>query len=210
MPSVSIVSDVESYANLALIAVGDTPTAPMRDLAADLEEILGLAATVVTARLPLPDEAYDVRRGQHLAPRVLGLLRSLRASADTLVLGVANSDLYAPGLSFVFGQADTLGGVSTISLTRLYPAFYGRPHDVPTFRRRAAIEGVHETGHLLQIPHCPDRHCVMYFSSTIVDSDRKGPLFCPRCRDQADRVVVPARALIASATADGSGEPSVG
>ena len=183
------------FSRLCLVAIGDTPTAPIRDMAADLESVLGLTVATTTARLPLPDDAYDVRRGQHLAPKVLALLRAARGRTDDpslLVLGVANSDLYAPGLSFVFGQADTLGAVAVVSLTRLFPAYYGRPHDVPSFRRRGAIEGVHETGHLLGLAHCPDRGCVMFFSSTIGDSDRKGPLFCNRCRALADRAVVPA------------------
>lgn len=191
------------FSHLCLVAVGDTPSVPMREMAEDLEQILGISSSVVAARLSMPDDAYDPRRGQSLAPRILGMLRAARGRSDTLVLGVANSDLYAPGLSFVFGQADTVGGVAAVSLTRLYPAFYGRPHDLPTFRRRNAIEGVHEVGHLLGIPHCPDRHCVMYFSSTIMDSDRKGPLCCARCRLLADRAVVPVRPLVAQEAADG-------
>ena len=189
---------METFSEVLLLAVGDTPTAPLRDAAEDLGRVSGLTTVVSSHRLPLPDEAYDVRRGQTLAPRVLQRLRTLRqglASAGDgtrpLILGVANADLFAPGLTFVFGQADTTGGVAIISLTRTYPAFYGRPHDVPTFRRRNAIEAVHEVGHLLGIMHCEDRHCVRFFSSTIVDSDRKGPLFCARCRTLADRAVVP-------------------
>jgi len=66
-----------------------------------------------------------------------------------------------------------VGGVAVISLTRLYPAFYARNHDMESFRRRSAIEAVHEVGHLLGVHHCEDRHCVMFYSSTITDSDRK-------------------------------------
>lgn len=195
------------FSNLVLVAVGDTPLHPIREAAADLQDILGISTGVASTRLPMPEDAYDARRGQSLAPRVLSMLRGARGRSDALLLGVANTDLYTPGLSFVFGQADIAGGVATVSLTRVYPAFYGRPHDLHTFRRRNAIEGVHEVGHLLGIAHCPDPHCVMFFSSTIADSDRKGPLPCVRCRQLADQAVVRTAASSAAA-ADGPLEPA--
>lgn len=199
-----------AFSDVLLVPFGETPTVPILEAAEDLGRVSGLTARVSAERLSIPEDAYDVRRGQFQAPRLLQRLRHVRAGAwgadggarsapdgraaaegvgPTLLLGVATVDLYAPGLSFVFGQADVLGGVAVISLTRLYPAFYGRNHDLDTFRRRGAIEAVHEVGHLLGVHHCEDRHCVMFFSSTVADSDRKGPLFCAHCRTLADRAV---------------------
>jgi predicted Zn-dependent protease len=40
---------------------------------------------------------------------------------------VANADLYAPGMNFVFGLADSDGRRAVISLARLRPEFYGSP-----------------------------------------------------------------------------------
>jgi archaemetzincin len=189
-----------------LVPIGDTPLAPVHDVARDLGTILGVSAKTSSGRIVLPEEAYEPRRGQHLAPKLLARLRAVRgeSEAGTRILGVANVDLFAPGLSFVFGQADIGGGVAVVSLTRLYPAFYGRPHDVDVFRRRGAIEGVHEVGHLLGIGHCTDRGCVMFFSSTMADSDRKGPRFCGICVDQATRAVaVPNAGGLEASAADG-------
>lgn len=184
------------FSDVLLVPIGETPLAPVHDAADDLARISGLSARVSPERMPIPDDAYDVRRGQFQAPRLLQRLRAARTGPDgwirrgaTLVLGIATVDLYAPGLSFVFGQADTVGGVSVISLARLFPAFYGKSHELETFRRRTAIESVHEVGHLLGVHHCDDRHCVMFYSSTIGDSDRKGPIFCTTCRVMADRAV---------------------
>ncbi len=190
----SSLDEMARAAPLRIVPVGDAPSATLPTLLGDLSEILGLPAGVWEDRLVLPDPAFDAHRGQFLAPRVLHALQEHRRRSggdrtEALVLGVANSDLYAPGLSFVFGQADPARGAAVISLARLYPAFYGRPHEPLLFQRRAAIEGVHEVGHLLGLAHCPSRTCVMFFSSTIADSDRKGPLFCPDCRARADRAV---------------------
>lgn len=187
------------FSDVLVIPFGETPLAPLHEAADDLGRITGLGARVSPERMGVPDDSYDVRRGQFQAPRLLQRLRVARTAPDgwirrgsTLLLGVATIDLYAPGLSFVFGQADTVGGVAVISLTRLYPAFYARNHDLESFRRRSAIEAVHEVGHLLGVHHCEDRHCVMFYSSTIADSDRKGPLFCSDCRSIADRSLAPA------------------
>ena len=42
-------------------------------------------------------------------------------------------------------------------------------------------EAVHELGHTLGLEHCPDRSCVMYFSNSLADTDRKGEAYCSRC-----------------------------
>jgi len=51
------------------------------------------------------------------------------------------------------------------------------------FLRRALTEAVHEVGHLLGIGHCPQPTCVMHFSNSLYDTDRKGPTFCSRCQE---------------------------
>nr|WP_243666411.1 matrixin family metalloprotease [Vulcanisaeta sp. JCM 16159] len=42
-------------------------------------------------------------------------------------------------------------------------------------------EVLHELGHSFGLDHCADPRCVMYFSNTIEDTDRKGPGYCQRC-----------------------------
>ena len=92
-------------------------------------------------------------------------------------------DLTVPGLNFVFGLADPASRGAVISLARLYPEFYGQPRDPGLFKARALKEAVHELGHLLGLGHCPDPACVMAFSNSLSDTDRKGPEFCARCRE---------------------------
>jgi archaemetzincin len=93
---------------------------------------------------------------------------------------LVDHDLYVPGLNFVFGEASQK--VAVISFTRLRQEFYHLPEDRGLFHRRALTEAVHELGHTYGLQHCKNPHCVMFFSNTLMDTDRKGPEFCTECK----------------------------
>jgi archaemetzincin len=65
--------------------------------------------------------------------------------------------------------------------------------DKETFRRRAVKEAVHELGHTFGLSHCASPRCVMRFSNSLADTDRKGSEWCELCEQelQADRRNVP-------------------
>ncbi len=98
------------------------------------------------------------------------------------LLGITGADLYVPGLNFVFGLAKRRTAV--ISLHRLRQPFYHLPEDREVFSHRVLVEAVHELGHTYGLSHCSDPACVMYFSQTIADTDRKGPTFCAACHPE--------------------------
>lgn len=128
-----------------------------------------------------PDFAYNPGRGQYLAMSILQRLHGVRLADEEKLLGVVDRDLYVPDLNFVFGLADPTAGVALISLTRLRAEFYGQPPNGPLFLDRAVKEALHELGHTYGLRHCPDPDCVMHFSNSIEDTDRKRAVFCPHC-----------------------------
>ncbi len=100
---------------------------------------------------------------------------------NKVILGICNFDAYSSGLNFVFGQASMTGGVAAIYLPRLRQEFYGLGTDTSIFTQRVLKEVTHELGHAFGLIHCPKQSCVMHFSNSIVDTDRKAKDFCNMC-----------------------------
>jgi archaemetzincin len=165
---------------IRLISVGTLPPAMLGFLQEGLTQELG-AVVRMEGNLPLPASCPE-GRSQYPGAPFLAALAAARSPGEEVVLGVTGVDLTAPGLNFVFGLADPPSGCAVISLARLYPEFYGQPRDPRRFKERAVKEAVHELGHLWGLGHCPDPACVMSFSNSLSDTDRKGPGFCEACR----------------------------
>ncbi len=146
------------------------------------------AEVIQSEAVPLPATAYDSRRRQYRAETFLPLLAPYRQGHKDLVLGVTEVDLYVPNLNFVFGLADPRQRCAIISLARLNPEVYGLPGAPHLFKERALKEAVHELGHLLGLGHCANPSCIMFFSNSLADTDRKGPGFCPDCRRRVGRL----------------------
>lgn len=88
---------------------------------------------------------------------------------DGKVLVVVDFDIGAPGLNFVFGQADLRNKVAVLSIVRLGEN-----------RGRILKEAKHELGHLFFLSHCKPP-CVMAFSNSVFDVDEKSHQFCGLC-----------------------------
>jgi archaemetzincin len=148
-----------------------------------LTEVGNLVATSFDAKIVLAPgiallpSAYNARRRQYHSTHILQTLAQVKQEDWERVLGVVDVDLYAPDLNFVFGEADKHRGVAVFSLARLRPR--GSSDEAKAlFLRRAATEAIHELGHTYGLRHCRDPHCVMWFSNTLAESDRKGLTFC--------------------------------
>ena len=167
---------------ITLLPVGNPDRRALDDLARDLS---GMGFVVEPAgRRALPQGAFDARRGQFHADALLDLALSVRAGR---VLAVTDVDLYAGDLNFVFGMAQPSGQACVISLFRLH-----LDADEERFRGRALKEAVHELGHTFGLGHCIDPGCVMWFSNTLRETDRKGIAYCPRCEKKLRLVRRPA------------------
>lgn len=173
---------------VGILPIGHIDPAILRRIQEELEQIFPDTTCKVVAEKPtLMDRAFDKKRNQYRSNVILSEIQAFAAGKKVFdrVLGVVDVDLFVPELNFIFGEASCPGKAALISLWRLRPEFYGESPDEAVFLARAVKEAVHELGHTLGLRHCPRGSCVMHFSNSIFDTDKKQRLFCDECYLQA-------------------------
>ena len=167
---------------IVLVAVGHVDKRILEELREDLSKSFNKKVFVGKEILE-PDYALNKTRDQYFSTAILNsLAKQEEYSAFERVLGIVDHDLYVPELNFVFGEASHR--VAVISLSRLRQEFYGLPRESSLFHRRVVTEAFHELGHTYGLGHCQNPRCVMFFSNSLMDTDRKDTEFCQGCRSQ--------------------------
>lgn len=143
---------------------------------------------ILRDEMPIPRQAYNSKRGQFFSTQILEVLTAYSKTVEAdRILGITSVDLYVPHLNFVFGEAQCPGRTALISFHRLQPEFYGFSPNAELFLERILKEAVHELGHTLGLGHCERLECVMFFSNSILDTDRKYSSFCKTCNRTLER-----------------------
>ena len=121
--------------------------------------------------LPITTDAWSDRRGQYDAYVLLDhLVQRMRPGTALWIVG---DDIFCENVNFVFGLA-MFHIAAVVSTFRL---------DAPAM---VIKESVHEVGHVLGLQHCRNR-CVMRFSNTLEDAQRKPDTLCEACRRALER-----------------------
>ena len=167
--------------SIVLVPIGPVPPDLIDRLQRELPPIVERDITV-GAEIPRPQNAFDSKRQQYRGSALLAELERREFPEAERVVGIIDADAYAPGLNFIFGQANRPGRFAVVALPRLRESFRSQPEDADRFRQRALKETVHEIGHTFGFVHCENRTCVMHFSNSLGDTDRKGARFCARER----------------------------
>lgn len=127
----------------------------------------------------------DKNRGQANAINIIKIIDNLNEivqEEDDYILYLVDADIYIPGMNFIFALADPPRKRVVLSLYRLKRDYYGHSMvSIDRFKERVFKEILHEFGHIFGLRHCNNPECVMSFSNTLVDLDRKLPMFCRNC-----------------------------
>jgi archaemetzincin len=173
---------------IGILPVGQIAPETLLEVAQGLAKLFpDTACSVISEALPIPEQAFEKKRKQYSSSVILNELRVFATKNDKYdrVLGLVDVDVFASGLNYVFGEAYAPGKAAMISLWRLRPEFYGEKADISLFRLRSLKEAIHELGHTLGLQHCHRTFCVMHFSNSIFDTDKKQSLLCDQCYLQA-------------------------
>ncbi|WP_461829292.1 archaemetzincin family Zn-dependent metalloprotease [Aquifex sp.] len=165
-----------------IISFGDVEYRVLLADAVNVKDIFELEARVSTVKADLTF-AYNPQRGQYHAGTILSYLSRIVYPDMVRLIALVGFDLYEEGLNFVFGEAQYGGKYAVVSTHRL------KHSDERTFFERVFKETNHELGHTFGLKHCEDPQCVMSFSNSIFDVDRKSRDFCPKCRRKLDYVL---------------------
>jgi len=176
---------------IGILRVGQVSSDIVNRVQEDLNVIFTNAkCTVLVEDLSMPVETFSKPRKQYRSDIILSVIsKYAEKNTHARVLGIVDVDIFVPRLSFVFGQAEYPGKAALISLWRLRPEFYKNHSDDQLFAERSTKEAAHELGHTFGLKHCSNPFCVMYFSNSIFETDRKQSLFCNKCYLKAQTVL---------------------
>ncbi len=144
--------------------------------------------TVAPSELPATAQRIQPNgdRRQLLVNHLLyEVLRKNRPDDALAYIAFVADDLWSrpPGgddWSYVFGQASLRDRVGAWSLAR-----FGDPDEgVESYQRALRLTlgtAVHETGHMLSLPHCVEFVCCLNGANHLREAEKKPLVFCPTC-----------------------------
>ncbi|MCS7111146.1 MAG: archaemetzincin family Zn-dependent metalloprotease [Ignisphaera sp.] len=147
----------------------------LEDVALSLHSIFMAEVEIQNYYIELPDNIFDSERMQYLADAVIYHVYKYKSLAAVAIV-LVGFDAYIKGLNFVFGLAIPHLKTAAVFLPRLAAVT-----QAALFPERIRKEVVHELGHILGLKHCSRINCVMSFSNSVTDIDRKTVKFCHKC-----------------------------
>jgi archaemetzincin len=168
-------------APIVLVPVGTLDEPLLDKISKTLAETFQRTTTVHRS-LPVPKYAFNPTRGQYHSAAILKRVETLRVAEWDSAIGIVDVDLFVPEVPFIFGEADRSTRSAIISITRLRPETGSGESKKELTYKRLVSEAIHQIGVIRGLAHCPNNRCVMFFSATVQDTDKKGMSFCANCR----------------------------
>jgi archaemetzincin len=137
----------------------------------------------------IPDEAYNLIKGQYFSTVILQNLEMLKASDKEKIIGIMEDDIYNARNYVLPFEVDAVAGSGLLSMYHLKQQFYGLPEDEKLVYHRLVKEISRMIGMLFRIPLCRNPKCVMYYSNEMYDVDQKRDRFCDICKRRYLKII---------------------
>lgn len=158
------------------------------DIVAEYLDAYYDSPTKVLPRMAIPNVAWDAKRRQYDARRVLPALQRALPDDALGMVAVTEVDLYIPSVNYVFGLGSFERKVSVMSLYRFGSDFRTQAEPGTVLRRSLTVAS-HEFGHVLSMRHCTEFRCLMNGTNSLADADRHPQHLCPVCARKAQHAV---------------------
>lgn len=168
-------------AKIVIVPLGDVDYFQINKLSTAISSRFGHSVDILQG-IKVPNEAYDVIKGQYFSTMIIQKLELLKASEKEKILGIIEDDIYSTRQHSLVSDADAVGGTALVSLFQLKQQFYGLPDDEKMIYQRLVKEATRVVGALFSIPYCRNPKCVMYNSNEMFDIDQKTEKFCDICK----------------------------
>jgi len=180
-PSPGSTAGLGMTAPIVMVPIGQLDEEILQLVVEPVEQIFGRPIKVGKS-LPVPKYAYNPTREQYHSAAILKRVESARNDEWSAAVGVTDLDLFVPEVPFVFGEADRSTHSAIISLFRMRSTLGSAPSRQDVLRRRFMSEVIHQMGLIRGLAHCPNNRCVMFLSTSVQDTDKRGIQFCANCR----------------------------
>ncbi len=168
-------------AKIVIVPLGDVDYFQINKLSTALSSRFGHSVDILQG-IKVPNEAYDVIKGQYFSTMILQKLELLKASDKEKILGIIEDDIYNTRHHVLVSDTDPVGATGLVSLYQLKQQFYGLPDDEKLIYHRLVKEATRVVGMLFSIPQCRNPRCVMFNSDEMFDIDQKSEKFCDICK----------------------------
>lgn len=168
---------------IGVVPLGEVPKMAVKVIAANITAYYNWQTDILPAQV-VPAFAYDEVRFKYNAGTIINRLNDLAFKDYSKVMGVMSHDLFIPIFNYVYGQAVQGGSHALISLFRLGSNSDGSTPPLSRYYERAAKVALHELGHLFNLFHCNEKHCIMHFTGGVDDLDNIPFHLCIDCQNR--------------------------
>lgn len=178
------------YADMSVIyiaPVGEVDEAILKRIIPCLEERFLFTFSVLPC-LSVPDRAFNSAKKKYLASLICDSIKSSLPDDARYTLGITSVDTFEDSSNFIYNVSSAEDSVGLVSIHRLAHSGVKDSLEHDLVFQRILKETTHELGHLLGFRHCFNNSCVMYFSYSINDTDKKEAFFCQECEKKLNMI----------------------